>query len=177
MTPRTLSKTIAIIKRDVQRGNTASLASALESAGSAELLRILREQKVLFQAQPSSVKAEVAALLGSTSRRVLDGSAHERYSNYLDFAMLAVEIAERLTSRVAEILKTLPAISCSSLLYIADRYHEAFLADVTEPSPSSRVARPLREAVAIDERNLHELNGISNTFFFSLVRAFNEASR
>jgi hypothetical protein len=177
VTPNNLTRTLAAIKRDLQRGNTDSLVTALAKAGSPELLRGLQEQKILLRIPPGPARDVVTSLLGATARRVLDTGASTLYDNYIAFTALAIEISARLSAKVKEVLERFPPVSCAGLLLVVGEYQEALFAVQQTKLPPSPPDAPLRQTVAATERHFHEQNALANGVFFATLRAFNEASR
>lgn len=177
MTPKALTDTLTTIKRDLAHGRTESLTAVLESAGSPDLLRALREQKILFRVQSSPERAIAASLLRALARRVLPPPTSVLYENYIELVLLAIQIRARLTASVKEMLQAFPRISYEGLLLIAEECQDMRLAVATTSPAPLPDDTSLQEKVSAAERYLHEQNATSNGVFFAVVRALNEASR
>jgi len=159
------------LKARIEAKDLAGVRDVLGSGATADLLKRVRQQKLLARAAVEQ-RRDLGILLRDASGR-LDQVERTRYWKYIDFALAVDGARTRCLSKLHAILRLMPRCSANDLLWASQDVFEWFVRKQFKLSDASA----LGVSVATAERRLHNLNGAINDITMACARSVNECAR
>lgn len=168
---KAIDRLLVNLKARIEDKDLAGVKDVLDGGATSDLLRRVREQKLLVKAAVEQ-RDELAELLRDASV-CLDLAERQSFHRYIDFALAIDAARTRCLLQLHATLRHMPRCSTNDLLCTAAEVFEWFLKKQFKLSNVS----PIGVSVATAERRLHNLNGAVNDITMACARSVNECAR